>query len=59
MENHNSTLKWLGICFGIVVLALIAVSIFKVSMSNLFFVGVLLACPLMHLWMMKDRDHKH
>ncbi len=59
VAGQNSTFKWLGICLGAVVLALIAISVFKVSMSNLFLVGALLACPLMHLWMMKDRGHKH
>lgn len=70
MENHNTTvtsqtktkntaLKWLGICLGVVALSLIAISVFKVSVGNLFFVGALLACPLMHIWMMKDGGHKH
>ncbi len=70
MENHNTTissqtkvrnpaLKWFGVCLGAVALSFIAVSVFKVSVGNLFVVGVLLACPLMHLWMMKDGGHKH
>ena len=67
MGSHNSILKWFGICLGVVILALVAVNVFKVSMSTLFFAGILIACPLMHLWMMrgehsrtmKDRGHKH
>ena len=70
MKNHNTTistqtkirksiLKWLSICLVVVVLALTAISVFKVSVDNLLFVGVLLACPLMHLWMMKSGGHKH
>ncbi len=70
MENHspvissktkvqNTTLKWLGICLGVVVVAVIAVNVFKVSVNNLLFVGVLLACPLMHFAMMRGGGHKH
>ena len=70
MENHNtvvsaknkapsSTFKWLGICLSMVVLAVVAVGVFKVSVSNLFLVGALLACPLMHVWMMRSGGHKH
>ena len=65
--GQSSAFKWLGICLGVVILAFIAVSVFKVSVSNLFFIGALLACPLMHLWMMrgehgrtmKGDGHKH
>ncbi len=52
-------IKWIGICLGVVALFIIAVSVFKVPASNLFVVGVLLACPLMHVWMMKSGGHKH
>lgn len=57
--NQSSTTKWLWICLGVAAVAFIAISVFKVSVSNVFFVGALLACPLMHVWMMKDRGHKH
>ncbi len=43
----------------LVVLALVAVFIFKVPMGTLLFAGALLACPLLHIWMMKGGDHKH
>ena len=58
-KKPNSTTKWLIICFSVVILAFIAVTVFRVSLNNLFFVGLLLACPLMHFWMMKDGGHKH
>lgn len=45
--------KLLLICLAVPVIAVIAVTVFKVSIGNLFFFGVLLACPLMHLFMMK------
>lgn len=69
MENHtghmvktndnSGTMKWLGICIGIVALAIIAVKVFNVSVNNIAYFAVLLACPLMHFWMMKDGGHKH
>jgi hypothetical protein len=46
------------ICLGVAALAITAVAVFKVSIGNLFFVGALLACPLIHVLMMKDM-HKH
>lgn len=69
MENHtghmsktndsSAAIKWLGICLGVVALILIAVNVFNVSMSNIFFAGAILACPLMHIFMMRDGGHKH
>lgn len=51
--------KLLLICLAVLAVAVIAVTVFKVSIGNLFFFGVLLACPLMHLFMMKGHDgHK-
>ncbi|MBI2309642.1 DUF2933 domain-containing protein [Candidatus Collierbacteria bacterium] len=47
------------VCLGLAVIAVIAVSVFKVSAGTLFFAGAILACPLMHVWMMKDGKHKH
>ena len=59
MKHLNSNVKWTIICLGLVTVAFIAVAVFKVSPSNLFYAGALLACPLMHIWMMKDGGHKH
>ena len=53
------SIKTLSICLGLVALAVIAVSVFKVSVGTLFFAGILLLCPLMHFFMMKDGGHKH
>jgi hypothetical protein len=47
------------VCFGLAIVAVIAVSVFKVSFRSLLFAGAVLACPLMHVWMMKDGKHKH
>lgn len=51
--------KILGICLGLIALAVIAIVVFKVSFGTLFFAGALLLCPLLHVWMMKDGGHKH
>ena len=72
MDNHNnhstmvsgpkaqgSSLKWLGVCFGLIALAGVAVTIFQIPVSTVFFGAILLACPLMHIRMMKDGGHKH
>jgi uncharacterized membrane protein len=72
MDNHNnhsatttgskaqgSSLKWLGVCIGLIALAIIAVTIFRIPVSTVFFGALFLACPLMHVWMMKDGGHKH
>ena len=58
-EAEKPPTKWLVICVGLVALIVAAVKIFKVPLSNVFYVGVLLACPLVHFWMMKDGGHKH
>lgn len=51
--------KLLLICLAVLGVAVIAVTVFKVSIGNLFFFGVLLACPLMHIFMMKGHGgHK-
>lgn len=51
--------KTLFICLGLLVLAVSAVVFFKMSISTVVFLGFVLACPLMHIWMMKDGGHKH
>ena len=57
-KSQNTSLKWLGICIGLITLAIIAITIFRVPISTLVFGGFLLACPLMHILMMKG-GHKH
>lgn len=51
--------KTLSICLGLITLAVVALTVFKVSFGTLFLAGALLLCPLLHVWMMKDGDHKH
>lgn len=45
--------KLLLICLAVFVITVITVTVFKVSIGNLFFLAFLLACPLMHFFMMK------
>lgn len=72
MDNHNnhsatlssskaqgSSLKLLGICVGLIALAVIAITVFQIPVSTVFFGALFLACPLMHIWMMKSGGHKH
>lgn len=47
------------LCLGLLALAIVAVALFKVSFGTLALFGLVLACPLMHVWMMKDGGHKH
>ena len=53
--------KLLPICLVALAVIVIAVTVFKVSVSNILFFGIFLACPLMHVFMMKGHgghDHK-
>lgn len=72
MDNHNtdsttlsdpkaqgSLLKWLGVCLGLIVLVVGAITMFRIPVSTVLFGALLLACPLMHIWMMKGGSHKH
>jgi uncharacterized membrane protein YbaN (DUF454 family) len=51
--------KTLLICLGLIALAVGSVAFFNVSISTVVFLGFALACPLMHIWMMKNGGHKH
>lgn len=46
------------ICVALVAATITAVTVFKVSFGSLFFIAALVACPLMHIFMMKGM-HKH
>lgn len=49
----------LTICVALMAIAVTAVTVFKVSVNSLVFIAALLACPLMHVLMMKGGDHTH
>ncbi|OGM64014.1 hypothetical protein A3A52_05020 [Candidatus Woesebacteria bacterium RIFCSPLOWO2_01_FULL_39_14] len=49
--------KTFGVCLSLIAIALIALFVFKVPVNTLLLGGVLLACPLLHFWMMRDGEH--
>ncbi len=51
--------KWLIFCIGIGIAAIVAIAVFKVPLNTMVYASVLLACPLLHILMMKGGDHKH
>ncbi|KKR33535.1 MAG: hypothetical protein UT63_C0015G0016 [Candidatus Gottesmanbacteria bacterium GW2011_GWC2_39_8] len=52
------SVKTFGICLAGVVIAIIAVTVFNVPLSTIGTAAIFLACPLLHLLMMRD-GHKH
>lgn len=50
--------KILLICLVGLIVAFIAVTIFKVPLNSIFLFGVILLCPLMHVFMMGGK-HDH
>lgn len=52
-EAKGSASKWLYLSGAGLIVAVIAVTIFKIPPVNLLFYGVLLACPLAHVFLMK------
>lgn len=68
MANHDDTHahdrrfmsgKLIWVCFAGIAVAVIALTVFKISLGNIIFFGILLACPLTHFFIMKDGGHKH
>lgn len=70
MEEHNLTHKKttgifgisnivLALCIALPVIAILALTVFKVSPGSLLYIGLFLACPLLHVLMMKGGGHKH
>jgi hypothetical protein len=58
-KNNQPISKTIGFCIVLFVAAVIAISVFKVPVKSLLTYGILLACPLLHLIMMRGNDHKH
>lgn len=55
LSSRNNLLMWVAL----LAIALIAGVIFKVSLESIVLLGLVLACPLLHIWMIKDEKHKH
>ncbi|MBU3978498.1 DUF2933 domain-containing protein [Patescibacteria group bacterium] len=47
------------ICVLLLAIAFIATFFFSVPIGTLLFAAILLACPLLHIFMMKNGGHKH
>ena len=52
--HKNSPPQWLYLCGLAAAGILIAVTVFKLSLSNVLFYGIILLCPLIHIFMMKN-----
>ncbi len=47
------------VCVILVAVAIVVIGVFKVPVKSLLPYGILLACPLLHLFMMRGDGHKH
>ncbi len=56
-DDKENKSQWFWICGLSVVVFLLAFFVFKISLGNILFYAVILACPVMHLFMMKGMDH--
>lgn len=65
-STHNAMGKktskkthWILICMGILIAAIVAVKVFGISLNTVVYFGAILACPLLHIVMMRSGGHKH
>lgn len=58
--NHKGNHLWLMVlgCLAPIA-ALGAIFLFNISVSTVFLAGLILLCPLLHLWMMWGGGHAH
>lgn len=70
MENHrshneikaetvSSPFKWILICLAVGAALLLAIMVFKIPVNTVATGALFLACPLLHIFMMKNGNHKH
>jgi len=59
LKNNQPISKTIGFCVVLFVAVVIAISVFKVPIKSLLTYGILLACPLLHFFMMRGDGHKH
>lgn len=58
--QKSSQVTKIGIvCLLLLTIGFIATFFFDVSFGTLLFAAMALACPLLHVWMMKNGGHKH
>lgn len=66
-RNHTITkaapastpLKWVGICLAVGAVILTAIFVFNVPVNTIATSAIFLACPLLHIMMMRNGNHKH
>ena len=60
LMNHKGNHLWLMVlgCLAPIA-ALGAIFLFNISVSTVFLAGLILLCPLLHLWMMRGGGHAH
>ncbi|MFA6004989.1 MAG: hypothetical protein WC775_00700 [Patescibacteria group bacterium] len=58
-SKTSAVITWFLVCLCAVVVVVVAVTVFKVKLNSLLYVGILLLCPLIHFVMMKSGSHKH
>ncbi len=52
-------MKWVGIFIIVGAILLIAISVFNIPVYTVVTGALLLACPLIHMAMMRNGGHKH
>jgi hypothetical protein len=57
-KNNHAT-QWIIGCLAVGIALILAIRVFNISVNSIAYFVVLLACPLMHLWMTKSGGHKH
>lgn len=58
-DAKTPTAKIFKVVIVLIPLVILMLFIFKVPMDTILPFGLLLACPLMHLFMLKDDNHRH
>lgn len=58
-KSYSRFMKIGTICVLLLAIAFIATFFFSVPIGTLLFAAILLACPLLHIFMMKNGGHKH
>lgn len=58
-EKKTISTKILLICIALLAIIIVAITVLRVSPGSLLYIGLFLACPLLHVFMMQGGKHKH